>query len=80
MMGSAQTTILRYPEQRAIFVREYASNIYSAIPYVMSKTIWEIPMALIESIIQILIYYFMMNYQGSWILWVLTNLLINLMI
>ncbi|KAF4659412.1 hypothetical protein FOL47_007588 [Perkinsus chesapeaki] len=78
LLGSAQTTTLRYPKQRAIFVREYASNIYSAIPYVMSQTIWEVPMAFIESIIQILIYYFMMNFQGRWILWVLSNLLINL--
>ncbi|KAF4659896.1 hypothetical protein FOZ61_004418 [Perkinsus olseni] len=78
MMGSAQTTILRYPEQRAIFVREYASNMYSSIPYVFSQTLLEVPMAFIESVIQIIIAYFMINYQGSWILWVLTNLLINL--
>ncbi|EER20174.1 ATP-binding cassette transporter, putative, partial [Perkinsus marinus ATCC 50983] len=78
MMGSAQTTILRYPDQRAIFVREYASNMYSSIPYVLSQTLLEVPMAFIESVIQIIIAYFMLNFQGSWILWVLSNLLINL--
>ncbi|KAF4702106.1 hypothetical protein FOZ63_019336, partial [Perkinsus olseni] len=38
LFGPAQTAIIRYPEQRMVFLREYTGGMYSVIPYVISKT------------------------------------------
>ncbi|KAF4671642.1 hypothetical protein FOL47_001379 [Perkinsus chesapeaki] len=78
MMGSAQTTVLAFPAQRGIFLREYAANMYSAVPYVISKTIVELPLAFMDSLFLMIITYWLMNLQGNFMLWVLTLWLINL--
>ncbi|EER14657.1 ATP-binding cassette transporter, putative, partial [Perkinsus marinus ATCC 50983] len=53
LFGPAQTAIIRYPEQRMVFLREYTSGMYSAIPYVISKSMIELPLALFECFLQI---------------------------
>ncbi|EEQ97614.1 ATP-binding cassette transporter, putative [Perkinsus marinus ATCC 50983] len=78
MMGSAQTAVLAYPAQRGIFLREYASNMYSAVPYVASKTLVELPLSFADSLFLMIITYWLMNLQGNFILWVLTLWLVNL--
>ncbi|KAF4755628.1 hypothetical protein FOZ62_028705 [Perkinsus olseni] len=78
MMGSAQTAVLAYPAERGIFLREYASNMYSAVPYVVSKTLVELPLSFGDSLFLMIITYWLMDLQGSFMLWVLTLWLINL--
>ncbi|KAF4659897.1 hypothetical protein FOZ61_004419 [Perkinsus olseni] len=78
MMGSAQATILRFPEQRGIFLREYASNTYSTIPYMISKMMAEFPLSFVDSVVQIIITYYMMNFQGNIFYWFLTSWVLNI--
>ena len=37
MFGSAQPLLLRFPLDRGIFLREYATSTYGALPYFLSK-------------------------------------------
>ncbi|EEQ98051.1 Protein white, putative [Perkinsus marinus ATCC 50983] len=78
LFGPAQTAIIRYPEQRMVFLREYTSGMYSVIPYVVSKTMVELPLALLECFLQVVAFYWIVNLQGNFVLWLLLLWLLNL--
>jgi hypothetical protein len=42
MFSSAQPVLLTFPLERPVFLREYASNMYSVVPYFISKTLSEV--------------------------------------
>jgi ABC-type multidrug transport system permease subunit len=71
MFQAAQPLLLRFPLERAIFLREYATSTYGAIPYFLSKSMVELPQSLIISIITWLVVYWLMGFQGSLILFIL---------
>lgn len=37
MMGAAQTELLTFPLNRAVFLREYSTNHYSVVSYFLSR-------------------------------------------
>mmetsp|Transcript_31393 Transcript_31393/g.83516 ORF Transcript_31393/g.83516 Transcript_31393/m.83516 type:complete len:586 (-) Transcript_31393:255-2012(-) len=74
MFGSAQPLLLQFAFERPIFLREYASNMYSSVPYFLSKTIVEIPVSLCSSLVILLVTYWSMGFQGNFFLLVLTSL------
>merc|ERR1740130_1724512 len=43
MFGAAQPLLLRFPLDRGIFLREYATQSYGAVAYFLSKTMVELP-------------------------------------
>lgn len=47
MFGAAQPLLLKFPLDRGIFLREYATNTYGATAYFLSKTMVELPQALL---------------------------------
>lgn len=67
MMGSAQPVLLKFPLDRAIFIRDYASGCYGVLPYFLSKSLVELPEAFMSAVISIGIAYGMMGWQGNFI-------------
>jgi len=67
MFGAAQPLLLRFPLDRGIFLREYATSTYGAAPYFLSKTMVELPQAFVNACLVWLAFYFIAGLQGSWI-------------
>jgi len=73
MFGSAQPVMLMFPFERPMFLREYSTGTYSCVAYFLSKIVMELPMTFLQTIIQYLLVYFLVNMQGSFILLVLAS-------
>jgi len=67
MFGPAQPVMLAFPFERPMFLREFATGTYGAIAYFISKAAVELPMTLLQTIVQYIIVYYMIHFQGSWI-------------
>jgi len=67
MFGPAQSVMLSFPFERPMFMREFATGTYGAIAYFVSKAAVELPMTLFQTIVQYIIVYYMIHFQGSWI-------------
>ncbi|CAJ1459430.1 unnamed protein product [Effrenium voratum] len=65
MMGAAQPIILNFPQERPVFLREYAAHQYSVVPYFISKTLVELPVVLVSQIIIFGVTYFWMGLHGN---------------
>jgi len=71
MFGAAQPLLLRFPLDRGIFLREYATNTYGVTPYFISKSMVELPQAFLNACLVWTAFYFIAGLQGSWIIHVL---------
>ncbi|CAD7970005.1 unnamed protein product [Amoebophrya sp. A120] len=49
--AGAQVVILNIPKERAVFLREYTSNLYSASIYLLSKMLVELPITLFQTLL-----------------------------
>lgn len=67
MFAISQPVVLTFPQERPIFLREYALGMYSSIPYFISKLMVEIPMAFIQSCVIFLSTYFFIGFQGNFL-------------
>ena len=47
MFNSAQPLLVKFPLERGIFLREYATNTYGSVPYFLSKTMVELPQSFV---------------------------------
>jgi len=72
MFGLAQPALLSFPMERPIFLREYATGTYGAIPYFFSKIMVEIPMAIAQSATMFILTYWLIGFQGNFGFLVLT--------
>jgi len=68
MFGAAQPLLLRFPLDRGIFLREYATNTYSVAAYFLSKTMVEAPQGFLNAVLVWATSYFIAGLQGYWIL------------
>eukprot|EP00439_Symbiodinium_sp_Y106_P004971 s1653_g1.t1 len=73
MMGAAQPVLLQFPQERPVFLREYAAHQYGVVPYFISKTIVEMPVVLLSQIVTFLVTYWWMGLHGSVLLLVLVS-------
>jgi len=71
MFGAIQPILLRFPLDRGIFLREYATSTYGALPYFLSKTVIELPQMFLNALITWVCFYFIVGLQGSFIIHVL---------
>jgi hypothetical protein len=71
MFGSGQPTLLEFPSERPMFMREYSTGTYSVVTYSISKLTMEIPILFVQGVVQFAIVYNMMSLQGNFILLVL---------
>ena len=68
MFEAAQPLLLRFPLDRGIFLREYATNSYGAIPYFLSKSVVEIPQQFMQALLIYIAFYWISGIQGSFII------------
>lgn len=71
MFGAAQPLLLRFPLDRGIFLREYATQTYGAAPYFLSKSVVELPQSFLNAVIVWTCTYFIMGLQGNFLYYVL---------
>eukprot|EP00299_Pterocystis_sp_00344_P019144 c9525_g1_i1.p1 GENE.c9525_g1_i1~~c9525_g1_i1.p1 ORF type:complete len:599 (+),score=142.03 c9525_g1_i1:29-1825(+) len=71
MFGTAQATLLQFPFERPIFLREYSTGTYKSVPYFISKILSEMPLAFVQNLLAIIVMYWLVEMQGSFILLVL---------
>jgi len=74
MFGTAQPTLLSFPFERPMFLREYSTGTYGATAYFLSKWIIEIPMALAQCLVQYILAYNLCEFQGDFMIEVLCAL------
>jgi len=67
MMGAAQPTILTFPSERPVFLREYAAKQYGVIQYFVSKSIVELPVVFLTSVVMFLVTYWLMGFHGNFL-------------
>eukprot|EP00941_MAST-03F_sp_MAST-3F-sp1_P002942 g2942.t1 len=78
MFGLAQPTLLSFPQERPIFLREYASGVYGATSYFLSKLMVEVPKTFMVCGIIFLVCYWLVGFQSSFFGLVLITALFGL--
>jgi len=78
MFGAAQPMLLRFPLDRGIFLREYATSTYGSLPYFISKTLVEMPQVLLNALIVYTVTYWLMGFHGNYFYFVLSFWLVGL--
>lgn len=73
MFGAAQPTMLSFPFERPMFLREYSTGTYGVLPYFLSKLSTEVVLCFAQNLIQYLLMYFMADFQGNFIYLVLAT-------
>jgi hypothetical protein len=71
MFGSGQPTLLEFPAERPMFMREYSTGTYSVITYSIAKLTMEVPILFLQCVVQFLLVYFMIGFQGNFLILVL---------
>lgn len=65
MFSSTQPTLIAFPVERPIFIREYYTGTYDIIPYFLSKLVIELPITFFLSFLTMIIRYWIMELQGN---------------
>mmetsp|Transcript_2505 Transcript_2505/g.4079 ORF Transcript_2505/g.4079 Transcript_2505/m.4079 type:complete len:741 (+) Transcript_2505:127-2349(+) len=65
MFGTAMPTLLSFPEERPVFLREYSTNHYGVIAYFMSRLATEALITFLQIMVLLLIAYFMVDLQAG---------------
>jgi len=65
MLANAQTVVLSMPQQKHVFRREYALNMYSSLVYLASKFPMELLLSAFQVFVQLIISYFLCGLQGN---------------
>jgi len=65
MFANVQATVLALPIQRKLFQREYSLNMYSSIAYLVGKVPMEYLLASVQTLVQLLISYFLCGLAGN---------------
>merc|ERR1719149_466065 len=78
MFGSAQPTLLSFPLERPIFLREYAVGSYSSVSYFISKLMIELPVAFLQVLISWAVSFHMIDLQGNFLYMVMAAFLLSL--
>lgn len=78
LFGLAQPMILGFPLQRPVFIREYATGTYNAIPYFTSKFMTELPTMLISASMIYLATYWLVGFQGNFLYLILSTAMLGM--
>eukprot|EP00927_Polykrikos_kofoidii_P027600 TRINITY_DN2421_c0_g1_i1.p1 TRINITY_DN2421_c0_g1~~TRINITY_DN2421_c0_g1_i1.p1 ORF type:complete len:626 (+),score=103.86 TRINITY_DN2421_c0_g1_i1:58-1878(+) len=78
MFGSAQPLLLTFTTERSVIMREHASNFYGIAPYFLSKTAVEVPVVILQNVVQWLIAFWAMGFQGNFFLHIVATTLVGL--
>merc|ERR1719253_104358 len=67
MMGTAFPTLLAFPTERPVFLREISAGMYGAPAYFVSKTLLEVPLIALQAAVALGIPYGTVGLQGSFL-------------
>jgi hypothetical protein len=73
MIASAQPTLLHFPFERPLFLREYSTGTYGATSYFLSKAFIEVPLVFVQTVVAWSLVWNIIEFQGSFILMVVTS-------
>lgn len=73
MFGSAQPTLLQFPFERPLFLREYSTGTYGAVGYFMSKAFIELPLVFLQTLAAWCLVWNIIEFQGNFILMVIVS-------
>ena len=76
MFGVAQSSLMEFPKDRPVFLREYSTDHYSVLPYFLSKFSLECVTAMIQVLSQMIASYFLMGFQANFFKFLLMNFLL----
>mmetsp|Transcript_27250 Transcript_27250/g.63437 ORF Transcript_27250/g.63437 Transcript_27250/m.63437 type:complete len:400 (-) Transcript_27250:50-1249(-) len=65
MFSASQPTILSFPLERSVFLREYSSNMYGTLAYFLSKMFVEVPLGALQALLALGISHHCMRFQGD---------------
>mmetsp|Transcript_103244 Transcript_103244/g.296340 ORF Transcript_103244/g.296340 Transcript_103244/m.296340 type:complete len:677 (+) Transcript_103244:59-2089(+) len=77
MFSSCQPTILSFPLERPVFLREFSSNMYGTVAYFVSKMLLEVPLGAAQALVALTISHHLMRFQGDFLEMWLTVVLLN---
>eukprot|EP00536_Pseudo-nitzschia_multiseries_P002974 jgi/Psemu1/295043/fgenesh1_pm.42_\ len=63
MFGVAESSLMEFPKDRPVFLREYSTNHYSVLPYFLAKFTLECFTVLVQVAAQLLVAFFLMGFQ-----------------
>jgi hypothetical protein len=63
MFGTALPTLISFPDERPVFLREFSTNHYSVVSYFISKLTMEALITFVQVVEILLIVYYMVNLQ-----------------
>lgn len=67
LFSTAAPILLTFPSERPVFLREYSTGTYGALPYFLSKACFELPLAYIQALMSWGLAYPISGFQGSFI-------------
>ncbi|CAJ1409880.1 unnamed protein product [Effrenium voratum] len=67
MFSASQPTILSFPLERPVFLREYSSNMYGTLAYFLSKMLVEAPLGALQALLALSISHHYMRFQGEFL-------------
>ena len=67
MFGTAQHSLMAFPTERPVFLREYSTNDYSVGSYFMSRLVMEAFITFLQVLVNIVISYFMIGFQAPFL-------------
>jgi ABC-type multidrug transport system ATPase subunit len=73
MFGSAQPTLLQFPFERPLFLREYSTGTYGAKSYFISKAFIELPLVFFQTLAAWSLVWNIIGFQGPFILMVIVS-------
>ena len=78
MFGVAQSSLMEFPKDRPVFLREYSTNHYSVIPYFLAKFTLECFTVLIQVLVQLIAAYFLMGFRMNFFYFLALNFMLAL--
>mmetsp|Transcript_62819 Transcript_62819/g.141918 ORF Transcript_62819/g.141918 Transcript_62819/m.141918 type:complete len:690 (+) Transcript_62819:58-2127(+) len=67
MFSACQPTILSFPLERPVFLREFSANMYGTVAYFISKLLVEVPLGAVQALLALGISHPLMRFQGDFL-------------
>lgn len=78
MFGTAQSVLLSFPFERPMILREYVTGTYNMEAYFLSKSFIELPLCFLQMLYLFILTYFLIDFRGNFIIFVLTGWILGL--
>uniref|UniRef100_A0A7S1FPV2 ABC-2 type transporter transmembrane domain-containing protein n=1 Tax=Corethron hystrix TaxID=216773 RepID=A0A7S1FPV2_9STRA len=78
MFGVANASLMEFPKDRPVFLREYSTNHYAVLPYFLAKFTLECVVVLLQVSVQLIVAYFLMGFRINFWYFLALNFLLAL--